>query len=141
MNLQEMIDSKTKLEAEMAKLKIALSQVEDRIDNHLQDMVRERLAIEEKDTGTVNFDCEGIQVKAIIEKKVKWDQKHLAETFAKIASSGDKPEQYIQIKFAVSETAYKSWPDQIKNVFLPARTVEVGRTKYIFGNGGNSNGA
>jgi hypothetical protein len=140
MTLQEMIDNKTKLEAEAARIKTALSQVEGQIDDYLKDSVRERLAVEEKDTGTVNFNIDGIEVKAAVPKTVKWDQKRLAEIAVKIASAGDDPENYMKVKREVSKTSFKAWPTQIQNVFMPARTVVTGKTKYTFGNGNGDNG-
>lgn len=137
MNLREMIDAQTKLQAEAARIKTALSQVETQIDDYLKDQVRERLAVEEKDTGTVNFNVDGVDVKALVPKTVKWDQKRLAEIAVKIASAGDDPENYMKVKREVSETSFKAWPEQIKNVFMPARTVVTGKTKYTFGTNGN----
>ena len=132
MDLKELIASKTALEADMARIKVALSQVDAQIDDSLQDSVRERLAIEEKDTGTVNFVVDDVQVKVTIPKTVKWDQGILEEISGKIAASGDDPGQYMKVERKISETTYKAWPEQIQKVFIAARTVVTGKPKYEF---------
>ena len=140
MNLQEMIANKTKIEAQLAVFKTALSQVEVQIDDYLKDQVTERLAVEGKDTGIVNFSIDEVDVKALVPKSVKWDQKRLAEIREKIASAGDDPGQYMETQFKVSETSFNAWPEKIQNVFMPARTVVTGKTKYEFKTNGNGDG-
>ena len=36
--------------------------------------------------------------------------------------------EYIKIKYDVSESAYKAWPEVIRKEFEPARTVKPGAT-------------
>lgn len=70
-------------------------------------------------TGTVH----GEDFTFNIPKKVKWDQEYLASLHEEI---GDTANEYIDVKYSVSENKYKSWPDVIRNKFIDARTMENG---------------
>ena len=61
-------------------------------------------------------------------KKVEWDQDKVADLYKKISEHED-PSLYIKTKYDISETAYKNWPEAIKNTFLKARTVKNGPQK------------
>ncbi len=85
----------------------------------------------EKDTGTVRFEDNGFTVVAELPKRVKWDQQRLKEIADLIATSwGENPADYVKVKFDVSERAYASWPQRLKELFTPARTVETGKASY-----------
>ena len=129
--LKDLLHQKQKLLDQLAPLQKELGTVEDQINAAVA--VPLKAAMEgKKDTGTVKFDVDGIAVKAVVPKTVKWDQEKLAGIFQKIASAGDDPGQYIETKYGVSETAYKKWSDPVKKVFLPARTVVPGKPKLEF---------
>lgn len=86
----------------------------------------------DKDTGTFKIKTYGVVVKAEIDKTVKWDQKLLRAIWDRISKGGDDPGQYIKPEYKVPENSYKGWPDQIKAVFLPARTVTPGKPKFEY---------
>jgi hypothetical protein len=83
-----------------------------------------------KDTGTVRIEDGGVVVIADLPKRVKWEQSRLAEIVERIRAGGDDPAEYVTIEFAVSERAYGAWPNSIRAVFEPARTVETGKPSY-----------
>ena len=88
-------------------------------------------AAQEKDTGTVRFEDNGIIVVADLPKRVKWDQQRLKELVELIRSSwGENPADYVKVKFEVSERAYEAWPPMLQEIFTPARTVETGKASY-----------
>lgn len=62
-------------------------------------------------------------VKICAPKRVDWDQSALASLWKTI---GDTAAEYIKIKYDVSESAYKAWPEVIRKEFEPARTVKPG---------------
>jgi hypothetical protein len=68
----------------------------------------------------------------VIDKRVKWDQGGLAQLYEKIRAGGDDPSEYLDIGFSVQEKKYSAWPDLIKVVFAPHRTVTPGKPKYEF---------
>jgi hypothetical protein len=45
----------------------------------------------------------------------------------RIVASGDKVEDYIDIKLSVSESRYTNWPTALQEQFAAARTVEEGK--------------
>ena len=66
------------------------------------------------------------KVKVNLPKKVVWDNDLLAAKYKSITESGDNPDVYIKTEYAISETAYKGWPDEVRDFFQDARTVTPG---------------
>lgn len=66
------------------------------------------------------------KVKVNVPKKVTWDNDLLAKKRADIIAAGDNPDVYIKTEYAISETAYKGWPDEVRGFFQDARTVMPG---------------
>lgn len=84
-----------------------------------------------KITGTVHFDDGPVTITANLPKRVKWDQQKLASITETIRNEwGEDPAQYVKTELKVSETAYTSWPDVIRKLFEPARTLETGKPSY-----------
>ena len=83
-------------------------------------------------TGTVRVDDEdGLAVKVDIPKRVEWDQKQLELVASDIRNTwGEDPEDYMRVKRDVTETAYKNWPQALKRIVEPARTVKAGKPKF-----------
>lgn len=79
--------------------------------------------------GTVNVPDGSYTVKVETPKNVSWDQARLAALWDEIGASAG---EYIERKLSVSETKYKSWPENIRAEFEPARTVKPGATKVTF---------
>ncbi len=67
---------------------------------------------------------------ADLPKRVDWDQRRLAALVEQIRASGEEPGEYIEVSFNVSERAYAAWPERIRTVFEPARTVRTGRQTF-----------
>lgn len=63
-------------------------------------------------------------------KRVDWNQLRLAALVEQIRASGEEPGEYIEVSFNVSERAYAAWPEPIRSVFEPARTVRTGRQSF-----------
>lgn len=98
-------------------------------ENQLMAMISTEVqnALDGKDYGTANIETDTKTIKVTVSKKVKWDQDKLKNLWSDIEASGEKPDEYIKIKYDVSENAYKSWPSSISRAFDPARTVEVSK--------------
>jgi hypothetical protein len=95
------------------------------------DRARQVRASQDKDTGTVRFEDNGFTVVADLPKRVKWDQRRLAELVELIRSTwGEDPANYVKTKFEVSERAYEAWPPMLREMFTPARSVETGKPSY-----------
>jgi hypothetical protein len=83
-----------------------------------------------KDTGTVHFDDGPVIVTADLPKRVKWDQTRLGDIRARICLDGDDPDEFISILYKVSEQSYSAWPEYLRKLFRPARTVMTGKPVY-----------
>ena len=80
-----------------------------------------------RDFGTAHINDGPLHVKYELTKKASWNQTRLKEMAERIVASGDKVEDYIDIKLSVSETRYTSWPTALQEQFSAARTVEEGK--------------
>jgi hypothetical protein len=96
-----------------------------------RDILVEQLGDKDYGAGTVNLPIEGVKVKVVVSKKVSYDQDGLKSNRQQLADNGEDPDEYIKVKYDVSEAAYKSWPTSLKKMFEPYRTVEVSKPKII----------
>ena len=84
-----------------------------------------------KQAGTVRFDDGDFVVIADLPKRVRWDQTHLAEAVEIIRREWrEDPAQFVRSELKVAESAYSAWPEAIRRLFTPARTVETGKPCY-----------
>ena len=83
-----------------------------------------------KDTGVVHFDDGPVRITADLPKKVDWNQTQMADLVRRIAANGDKPSEYVEISYRVSETKFNAWPESLKSAFAPARTLKTGRPDF-----------
>ncbi len=98
---------------------------------------REREARAEvgKDFGVVHLQDESIRVTVDTPKRISWDQKQLAEMAKRIAASGDRVEDYLDVEFSVPESRFTNWPTALREQFAAARTVKPGRRSYYLTGG------
>ena len=80
-----------------------------------------------RDFGTAHISDGPLHVKFELPKKVSWNQTILQEIAERIVASGDKVEDYIDVKLSVSETRYTRWPTALQQQFAAARTVDEGK--------------
>ncbi len=83
-----------------------------------------------KDFGTVHVSDNDLRITADLPKKVTWDQPQLAAIARRIAASGDKVEDYIDVEFSISESRFNNWPPALKEQFTAARTVKPGKATF-----------
>jgi hypothetical protein len=83
-----------------------------------------------KDFGLIRFQDGDVDVAMDLPKRPSWDQGKLAGVVKMILASGDDPAQYVETTFDVSERKYTAWPDNIRRVFEPARTVKAGKPSF-----------
>ena len=83
-----------------------------------------------KDTGVVHFEDGQVRITADLPKKVEWDQALLANLDARIAANGDNPREFIDVSYRVSETKFSAWASALREQFIPARTVKVGKPSF-----------
>jgi hypothetical protein len=119
----ELADAKGFLADVEASLGVAL-------DYKFGEEARERRLAEGKDSGRVRLDDGAFVVVADQPKRIEWDQQELAAVIARIRHAGDDPAEYVKTKLEVSERAYGAWPQRIRAIFEPARTVKLGKPSY-----------
>ncbi|RMX18041.1 hypothetical protein EBQ34_02980 [Vandammella animalimorsus] len=83
-----------------------------------------------RDFGTAHINDGALHVKYELPKKVTWNQAVLKEMAERIAASGEKVEDYIDVKLSVSESRYSNWPTTLREQFAAARTVEEGKPSF-----------
>jgi hypothetical protein len=119
------------LAEQKASLALIENKVRDALDCKYGARAQQRRAEESKDTGVVRFEDNGFVVIADLPKRVKWDQAKLQHAAEIIRTGwGDDPTQYVKTKLDVSEAAFANWPRPLRELFMPARTVETGRPIY-----------
>lgn len=83
-------------------------------------------AASDKDFGTVRVSDGGYEIVVDTPKRVVWDEAALAAAGDKIAAAGDDPSEYLTVSYSVDERKFAAWPQHIRAVFEPARTVKPG---------------
>jgi hypothetical protein len=122
------------IKPQLDPLQVDLQVVKEQINSKASEEAIKAFQAAKKDTGTLDFISEGVKIKAVVDKKVEWDQKELSDIWGRILSTGDKPEEYITRKetYTVPEKHFTAWPEQIKAVFLPARTLTPKPPRFEF---------
>lgn len=130
-DLKSLVVERENLNERLAILRAEMATVINAIDHHIDKGVADARKTQRKDTGIVNVEIEDVAVKHDIPKRVVWDQKKLDALHAKILQHED-PGKYIDITYGVSEKKFNTFPDAVKKVFAPARTVKAGKPKISF---------
>jgi hypothetical protein len=95
-------------------------------------VVQAKYSFDANDTGTQRLHDGEIDVVVNVPKSVSWDQDKLNEVFNNLTNMGEDAHEYIDIKASVSETKYKAWPESLRTMFEPARTVKPGSPSIKF---------
>lgn len=119
--MQELIEERKQKLQEINQAKERVEEIEDQIFERLKNQVKEQ--------GSTTVNQDGYKITVTIPMRTTWDENKLKEIAENIKNHNDDPEQYITFKPQVSESSYKSWPEQIKKVFEPARTIKPGKRK------------
>jgi hypothetical protein len=103
--------------------------IEAALVNEFSDEIMPQLDPDYK-TGTAKLDDGKSVLILTFGKKVEWDNQKLGELYSTILAAGENPEEYIEARYTISETKYKSWPEHIRNSFTPARTVKASNPTF-----------
>jgi len=126
----EIVELSDLLDAVAGRIKTAQGEILKTYTSRYAEQARLQLLADGKDSGTTHVIDGALDISVEIDKTVKWDQKQLPVIWDRIAASGDDPRQYIEVKYSVSETKFKAWPDTLKQPFSTARTVTPGKPKF-----------
>ncbi len=118
------------LDYQAALIKKAKAQVDTALIKRYAMQAQAALAATGRDFGTAHIADGAVAIKAELPKKVRWDQAKLAEIARRITASGDRVEDFIDVKLSVPESKYTAWPPALREQFAPARTVEAGKPTF-----------
>lgn len=115
-------------------LKKARTKFDAALDQCYGQQAREALRESGRDFGTAYVSDGSLRIKFELPKKVSWNQKQLGEIAERIVASGEKVEDYLDIKLSVSESRYTNWPAALQQQFAAARTVDSGKPSFLLSN-------
>ncbi len=125
--LKELMQERQKIEQEIAVLEAQLANVNTDIADLLAMQLETVRKAQGKEFGSVNVVSEGYRITETIPKRVKWNQKKMAEIFQTIKQHGDNPFDYMKVELGVSEKVYYKLDAGTRGVFDEARIIEKGR--------------
>jgi hypothetical protein len=127
---EQLLEIETHLADLSAWTKKIQSRLHAALDQRYGDRARDVLLYSGRDFGTTHLQDGALHIKFELPKKVTWDQKQLAAIAQRIMTSGDKLEDYIDLKYAVSESRFTNWPEGLRAQFASARTVAAGKPGF-----------
>lgn len=122
----ELLRSIEQNEAIAAEAERNIKQAKTELLARRQSEISALLSDKDEPFGDVSIIVGNRKVKVGTPKKVTWEQDKLADKYREIAKAGDNPAVYMDIKYSVSETAYKKFPQEVRDFFEDARTVQPG---------------
>lgn len=93
-----------------------------------------------KDNGVIHLEDDDFKVTCDIPKKVEWNQELLAKVAKDIVLGGGNLIDYIETRYNVPERLYNGWPESVRSLFTPARSIRLGRPTYKLVKLNNSDG-
>lgn len=127
-NLQSLYDARQRILGEMKALKTELSTIDTEILLRYEAQVKAIFQREEKQHGSVRLMAEdGIELKAEIDRKVKWDDAILKGIASQM--NWDEASRVFKISFEVPEKIYKTLPDELRKEVDKARKTTYGDIK------------
>ena len=127
--LKQLLAEMTDIDIRVAEIKDEKADCQGKINDIVIASVNQARLLQGKDTGAINVLVDGVEVRHTLPKKIMWDQEKLFDIFKKINATDDDPSNYMSVRFSVPEKKYKLFIPEIKEHFLPARTVETGTPK------------
>ena len=128
MNSDTLFERRDQLKAKMDGLKAELKDVEQQISDTFLDRAKQSLMTQGKDFGTAYILAGNRKVKAVLRKKVTWDQESLRKALDEMPV--DDARHYGKLTFSVEERKYNEAPPRVKELLEECRTVELGGATF-----------
>jgi hypothetical protein len=128
MNSDTLFERRDQLKAKMDGLKAELKDIEQQISDTFLDRAKQSLMTEGKDFGTAHILAGNRKVKAVLRKKVTWDQEALRKALDTMPV--DDARHYGKLTFSVEERKYNEAPPRVKELLEECRTVELGGATF-----------
>lgn len=126
----ELLSLQAAVQTELTRVKAIKDWIEAALRLKYEEQAQTLRLQADKDSGTVQFTDEEIQVVSTLPKKITWDQSRLAQMAQRLASGGEDPSEYIEVSYRVSERKYQSWPEALRQSFDAARTFTPGKPTF-----------
>lgn len=114
----------------LAKTKSLKSWVDGAIAQKYEARAQVLRQLQDKQTGIIRFDDDGLEVCADIAKRPKWNQEKLADIAERVRVNGEDPLEFMAVTYKVPESKYNSWPAHLRSIFVDARTLDVGKQTF-----------
>ncbi|CAJ3062326.1 Uncharacterised protein [Burkholderia pseudomallei] len=122
------------LDVSLTELATWAKQMRERLNAALEqrfgDAARTALRDSGRDFGTIHISDGALRVTLEQRKLVTWDQQRLSDIAERIAASGERVQDYLDIEFSVSESRFNNWPPALRAQFEAARTVKPGKPSF-----------
>ena len=128
MNSNELFERRDEIKFIIADLREELKDIEEQISNTFLDRAKQSLMTEGKDFGTAHILAGNRKIKAVLRKKVTWDQEALRKALD--AMPVDDARHYGKLTFSVEERKYNEAPPRVKELLEECRTVELGGATF-----------
>lgn len=113
-----------------AQLKLARGHLDAALEQRFGEQARIVLRDSGRDFGVTHVTDGDLRVTFELPKRVSWDQKKLAAMAERIAASGERVQDYLDVELSVSESRFNNWPPMLKEQFAAARTVKAGKAAF-----------
>ena len=124
------IDAMSKIQKDVDGINEKIKKLRADMDAKVSALAEAARKAENKPTGVVNIEAEGVRIKHNRQKSITWDQETLIGIVERISASGDDPSEYVTTTYKVDEKKFTAWPKVIQKIFLPARTSKPGKPSY-----------
>jgi hypothetical protein len=128
MNSDTLFERRDQLKSTIDGLKAELKDIEQQISDTFLDRAKQSLMTEGKDFGTAHILAGNRKVKAVLRKKVTWDQEALRKALDTMPV--DDARHYGKLTFSVEERKYNEAPPRVKELLEECRTVELGGATF-----------
>ena len=127
MESRELFELRDVIKASLADLKDQLKEVDESLSKKYLTTAKALLGDAGKDFGSTSIVDGNKKIKAVVSKKVTWDQGLLRKALGEL--SDEDARHYGKITFAVEERKFTAAPPTIKRILEECRTTEVGSFK------------
>jgi len=125
MDSVELFERREELKTIIVELRDELKNIEEQLSDLYLPVARDVLRSHGEDFGTAQFFEGNQKFKAVVSKKIKWDQDLLAGALNNMTA--ENAQHYGKLTFAVEERKYTAAPPAIKEILEECRTAEIGR--------------
>ena len=114
----------------LAWAKQAKAKLDAALEQRYGEQARTSLRVSGRDFGVTHVSDGALRITYELPKRVAWDQKQLTAIAERVACTGERVEDYMDIELSVPESRWSAWPPVLKEQFASARTVKPGKPSF-----------